>query len=117
MFRINKSRTVKWPVSITVARSDGSGKVDKFRFYITVRLLARQAAERIAEKLTPESAREVERELFDRIEDWHDVADDEGSELPYSRDNLESLLDAYPNAATALLNAIIGASIGVEAKN
>lgn len=120
MFRIQKDREGVFPVNLPVARGDGSGRIEKVQLKLKFRLLDKATASRLREVVDGSDSEATERvtaDLMDRVTDWQDVGDQDGNPLDFSRDNLDILCNAYPNATAMITSAIIAASLGQETKN
>lgn len=96
MFKLERERTVTWPVNIPVPKDGGT--VERHRVNLTFRVLD---ADGQAELL--QAARDDGETMAQVIVGWDEtVCDQEGEPLPFSEENLRRLLKLV-NARAAIV--------------
>lgn len=112
MFRAKKEPRALWPVVIEAPREDGSGALDRFDTKVMFRLLF--ATE--FDQLTKGGGADMAALLRTHVVGWEGIADDEGTPLSFTPENLEHLLNiAFVRRAFGL--ALVECSQGAAAKN
>lgn len=110
MFKIDPAPTFTCPVRLSVPGSDAAVPV-------TLTFKHKRARELDA-WLKASRDRENDAEfLAEVIAGWAGIGDSEGKPVPYSREALELLLDAYPSAGLELLLAYRRQLADARAKN
>ncbi len=111
MFKLAEQNQVRWPVTVQIPQDGGT--VRDVEIGIDYRLLTKQQAREI-KALDDDQA---ESRLVDHVVGWDDrVVDTAGQPVPFSRENLELLLE-YDFIARAIVLGLYQASRGAPAKN
>lgn len=109
MFKLNPSPTFDAAVELTVP-----GATEKASVVFTFRHKGRAALKAWSESAQGRSDVEV---LSDVVVGWRGVCDDKGDEVPYSRDALAQLLDAYPASGAEVFRGYLQAHFEAARKN
>ena len=123
MFRLNKTREVLWPVTVSVPVDGG---VETAELKIRYRLLNRSELAAIGDglrALTPEERENatqlmgrLDAILTERITGWEGIADEGGTALAFNPEHLAAVLDV-PYLREAIEQGLYAASRGALAKN
>jgi len=113
MFKLNQSKTFRWPVEVKLP-ADG-GRFDAHEFDIDFNRLSQSRIVQILELIASGEAKgkDVTREL---VAGWARVHDAEGKDIPFSSDALDRLLEV-PGLGAAINDTFIQAIRGQKAKN
>jgi hypothetical protein len=123
MFRLNKTREVLWPVSVSVPVDGG---VETVPVQIRYRLLSRSELAAIGDGLRAltqeerESATQLmghlDQLLAERITGWEGIADETGAPLAFTPEHLAQVLDV-PYLREAIETGLYAASRGALGKS
>lgn len=113
MFKIALSPTFRAPVTVEIVGADGSPQ--KYPFTAEFRRLKLSELEDLMARIRDKglSDPDVLREV---VSGWAQVVDEAGSELPFSADALEQVLE-IPEACRALVNAFMTKVTGARRGN
>lgn len=113
MFKLNQSKTFRWPVEVKLP-ADG-GRFDTHDFDIEYHRISQSRIVQILELIASGEAKgkDVTKEL---VAGWARVHDAEGKEIPFSDDALDRLLEV-PGVCAAINDSFIQAIRGQKAKN
>jgi len=106
MFKIEKSKTVKWPVTVNIPR-DG-GRTTKATFNAEFKLLEQDELDAVMES---GGDRDVGAAV---LTGWDGVADENGTTTPFSEEARADLLK-IPYVRTAIIGAYFQCASGREA--
>ena len=87
MFKISSKNEFWWPVQIKIPRGDGTKRMDTHQIKMLFKLVSRSELAKITEK------EEEDIQIAEYILDWDGVKDEEGNDVPFSREMLDQLLD------------------------
>lgn len=112
----SKSDSFWYPLIIQVVADDGRTRSHQFEFRF--KRLTRSRINQLLKAISSDQmadADPVERDVdwvMDIADGWRGVQDEDGAELPFTRDNVFRLIDQYPHAASTLLTAWSEANAG-----
>ena len=109
MFKLTPSPTFEAVVDVTVPGADAKAPI-----VFTFRHKGRAALKAWAEAVEGRADVDV---LADVVAGWRGVCDDRGDEVPYSREALAQLLDAYPAASGEVFRGYMQAHFEARRKN
>lgn len=109
MFKLTEKRTIKWPVTVDVPQDGGSTRPAKFT--VEFRLLDQSDID-----VSLAQARNDAEFLFEVMQDWEGVADEDGQTIEFSDDTARRVVD-IPYVRNALLRAYFEAVSGGRRKN
>lgn len=128
MFKLDLSKTFKWPVKFTVVDNNGRQQAHEIKLEFkrvsaeeSKRLLADiQAAEKDRKAnedegivLSPREQVESEADfLLQVVTGWEGVADENNNALPFNKENLIALINAIPNLIGEIWSAFFLATSG-----
>jgi hypothetical protein len=110
MFKLNPNPTFTCTVRLSVPGSDASAPITFTFRHKGARDLRRWLSS------AAQSADDVDF-LDEVIESWSGVVSEDGSAVPYSKETLAVLLDAYPASAAELVLAYRSQLVDARAKN
>jgi hypothetical protein len=110
MFKLNPTPQFAAPVSLTVPGQAETGSV-----MLTFQHMGKQA---LADWLASAGQGKNDLDLVAQVVvGWEGVSDDDGAAVPFSREALAALLDAYPAAAGEIVSAYVHVLAESRAKN
>ena len=128
MFKLDLSKTFKWPVKFAVV--DGNGRQQAHEIKLDFKRVSAEESKRLladiqaAEKdrkanedegivSSPREQVESEAEfLLQVVTGWDGVADEAGNPIAFNRDNLIMLINAVPNLIGEIWSAFFTATSG-----
>jgi hypothetical protein len=113
-FVLSVSATYKWPVTVEIA-ADGGGR-HKFTFDAEFKRLPSDEVKRLLNPEDGDDAPTDEDFCRDNVVGWSGVKDDEGSDVLFSQESLNKLLQIHPVPAM-IVKAWIDSISGAKQKN
>ena len=128
MFKLDLSKTFKWPVKFAVV--DGNGRQQSHEIKLDFKRVTAEESKRILadiqqaeidrkaneeEGIVKSPREQVESEadfLLQVVTGWEGVADENGQALDFNRDNLIALINAVPNLIGEIWAAFFLATSG-----
>lgn len=111
-----------YPIHLPVVSGSGASVIQRFEFRFKrlsrTRIEEMQAAQNSSAEAGIETS-SLERDadyMLEIADGWKGVVDESGAELPYTRDNILALLDAYPSGASEIVKAFYEATFSGGAK-
>ncbi|MFO1217650.1 MAG: hypothetical protein U1E89_04615 [Burkholderiaceae bacterium] len=116
MFNLALSPAYWWPVKVrTPAGGDAAGQLNEGEFEVEFNRLGEKAFAQFIREITEKKLSDVQ--IVPRVlRNFRKVQDESGASLPYSNDNLGTLLDV-PGAATAIVAAFFESRSPAAEKN
>lgn len=117
-----KSESFYYPINLAVVSESGSSVTQRFEFKF--KRLSRTKINELQKQQEEISKMDVEVDSLERDSDylmevadgWKGVQDENGVELPFTRDNVKLLLDSVPNASGEIVKAFFESTFGGGAK-
>ena len=84
-------------------------------FAVTFKYLTKKEWDSLAEE--SDSNKDKGFALPQIIIDWHDVCDENGNQIPYTKENLDTILDLFPSATGDIINCYVRELFASRIKN
>lgn len=113
-----KSEGFFFPIQLPIVTDSGATQIHRFEFKF--KRVSRSKLNEIQKLQEELNKGDIEVDSLERdtdyvlevAEGWRYVQDDAGKELPFNRENVKLLLDAFPNAAGEIVKAFFQATLG-----
>lgn len=117
-----KAESFFYGISLPIVNENGTSQIQKFEFKF--KRISRSKINELQKAQDEVANGEFEIDSLERDVDyvmeiadgWRYVQDENGKDLPYTRENVYALLDAYPNAAGEIVKTFFECTIGGGAK-